>query len=228
MKGWAATTLIFYSMLSYANYESIDNIKTVVNDFITSQVQVAPDEKLTVQINHLDSVAKLPACSQKIQAELTSNITKQITTVQVNCNSTPAWHVFVPVEIQVSLPVVVAKHNIIPHETITDDDLDFATYDKNRLFAGYFKTKSEVVNNVAAHLIMAGTVLSRKNIDLPVLVHRSQAVTIVATSNQVSVSMQGIAKSDGALNSSIKVINPSSKRELDAVVIGPNKAQILF
>lgn len=211
-----------------APYESTDRIKKLVTDLVNQQVSVASDEKLSAQITHLEISSHLPTCQEALKTELPqNNIQKQIMMVSVSCAS-PNWHVYIPVEVKIEVPVVVAKHNILPHETINESDLDFVTYDKNSLMLGYFKTKDEVIGNLAAHFVTAGSVISKKSLDLPTIVHRNQAITIVAVSNQVSVSMTGIAKADGALNSIIKVTNPSSKRELDAVVIGPNRAQIVF
>lgn len=210
------------------NYESIDHIKDVTKIFLLRNINIDHEDNIEIKVNPVNSALQLPTCSKDIEARFPENTNKdQATGVELSCNSGNTWHILVPVEVIVNTKILVAKQNILPKETIKEDDLDYATYDKNHLYTGYFKNKDEVVGQVASHLITAGMVITKKNIQQPNIIHRNEVVNIISKNSSVSVSMQGIAKSDGSINTMIKVYNPSSKRLLDAIVVGPNKAEIV-
>lgn len=226
-------TLLLIGMLylpfSYAEgYESTAKIKNVTQAFLTNTLKPDQGETLEIKISEDTLPNQLPVCLKDISAALPQNTNREsINSVELTCNNESPWRILVPVNVQIMTKVVIAKRTIPPHETITEDDVDYISYDKNRLYNGYFSTTQEIVGNVTSHLVTAGTVLTKKNIQLPVLVYKNQTITLVAQYNTVVVTMQGVAKADGALNTVIKVYNPSSKKTLDAVVVGPNKAQVV-
>lgn len=214
---------------TYANnYESMQRINDVAKKFIEATVQVEPGDKLEVKANPGNLSFEVKTCTSDIAASYPTDANReQTTSVAITCNDSQPWQVLVPVNIQIFSQVLVSKRSIPPKQAITEDDLDYTVYNKNRLYNGYFTKKEDVVGNEAAYLITPGTILTKKNVQMPVLIHRNQLVSISAQSNAVIVTMQGVAKSDGALNSMIKVYNPSSQRTLDAIVVGPNKAQVV-
>jgi len=106
-------------------------------------------------------------------------------------------------------------------------DLDYAQENINRLYNGYFKDKKEVVGYVASQIINSGAVITRKNVRRPQLVHKNQEIDLIAKKNQIVVTMKGISKSDGSLNDSIVAYNPSSKKTVEAIVVGLNMAEVI-
>ena len=222
-------TGFFYCFSSFANvYESWENIEAATKNFITQNVPVGSDESLEVRLIQTNSPMKVPVCSKEINAAFPQEANKaQITAIELSCDGDKPWHTFVPVSVQIYTKVVVAKRAIAANDTITEEDVDYSKYDKTRLYSGYFNDQKDVIGQQAFQLITAGSVLTKKNVQLPQLVHRNQAIDLTATRNTVVVTMKGIAKSDGRLNDVIKAYNPSSKQILDAVVVGPNRAEVL-
>jgi flagella basal body P-ring formation protein FlgA len=211
-----------------ANYEKADRINEIVKNFLTQSIQTASDDSLEVTVNQANMAINVPVCNKDIIPSYPADANKeQVTSVKLSCNGSSAWNIIVPVDVRILSKVLVARHTMAAKETISDDDLDYALYDKNKLYNGFFTKKEDVAGTQTAYIVTAGTVLNKKNIQLPVLVSRNQAITIVAQANSIIVSMQGIARTDGAMNSMIKVYNPSSKKTLDAIVVGPNKAQVV-
>lgn len=222
--------LVFFlfcsSTLFAENIETSEHLASIAKNFITQNIQIAADESMEIQA--FPANTQVAACNKEITAAFPKNsTTEQVTSIELTCNDANPWQIYVPVDIQVFTKVVIAKRTIPPKEILSEEDLDFAPKNKNRLYNGYYTSKEEIIGNESAHLITAGTVLTKKNIELPLLVHKNQAISIFAQSNAVLVTMQGIAKSDGAKDAVIKVYNPSSKRTLDAVVVGPNRAQVI-
>jgi flagella basal body P-ring formation protein FlgA len=220
--------LLSYQTCQAGYYEKSERINETVKNFIIQNTPVAADDTLDVQVNQAQVALNVPVCSKDITPSFPIDANReQLSSVELTCKDVKPWHIVVPVEVQIFTKVIVAKHTIASKESISEGDIDYVSYNKNRLYNGFFTKKEDVLGNQTAYLVPAGAVLTKKNIQLPILVSRNQSIIIVAQMNSIIVSMQGIARTDGALNSVIKVYNPSSKRTLDAVVVGPNKAQIV-
>ncbi len=228
------STLVFLmisflmSDVCYAQYETFEHLQTAARDFISKTVQLDSGESFDIQVHEPDNL-QLVMCSNPIEATLPEDANKeQITSVKLSCHGDTSWHVFLPVNVTVYTQVLVAKHPIAARDIITEDDITSAKYDKSRLFMGSFNDKTIVVGMEALHVIPSGGLLTKQNVQPPILVHRGQGVDLIAGNGTVIVTMKGIAKTDGRLNETIKAFNPTSKRILDAVVTGPNKAQVIL
>ena len=188
----------------------MDQLQNLAKEFAMQNTPAATDETVNVVVSPIS--AAMPKCSNPVQATLPPNSNRdQITGIELSCNGTQSWQTLVPVNVEIYTKVVVAKQTILPKQVISEDDIDFATYDKNHLFASYFKNKDEVVGQVASHLLTPGTVFNRRNLQAPIVIHKNEIVSITAKNSVVSVTMQGIAKSDGAMNEAIKfIIHPQN------------------
>lgn len=221
--------ILFFGQIAFAgNYEPVENIKNTAKTFILKNMKQEEGQVINIKITQTDLPSRLSMCSKPIEASLPADSnSKQISSVELTCNGDRTWHIFVPVEVQVLENVIVAQHAITMNEVIKDEDLDFAQHDVTHLYNGYFKNKNEIVGQVAAQTLVSGAVISKQNIHLAKIVHRDEVIDLVAKTNTVVVTMKGVAKSDGALHDTIKAYNPSSKRTLDAVVIGQNQAEVI-
>lgn len=228
-KGLLILSMGFFCNLSVAaGFEPVENIKNIAKDFVTKNITLEEGETLELQISKSDLPSKLAACSSEITAAFPKETNKErISAVELTCNGDNSWHVFVPVNAQVFAKVLVAKQTLMANEPITEADLEYSQYDINHLYSGYFKDKNEVLGQVAAQTINAGVVLNKKNIHGRKLVLKNQSIDLIARSNTLEVTMKGIAKTDGGLNDTITAYNPSSKKMLDAVVVGLNRAEVM-
>ena len=218
---------LFANPVRAAGFEPVEHLTTITKNFLLKNIAADSDETVVVKVNPVNA-AELPICSSEIEPSVPTNTNiEQATGVELSCNGAIPWRILIPVDIAINISVVVAKDSIMPKDAITEDDLTFAIYDKNHLYNSFFKNKQDVVGLVAVHMITPGTVLTKKNLQEPTIVFRNQNVTLIDHAKGIAVSMQGIAKSDGSINTTIKVYNPASKRTMDATVVGPNKAEIV-
>ncbi len=58
----------------------------------------------------------------------------------------------------------------------------------------------------------------------PVVVKRSEMIDVTWSANGLSLTMSGVAQKDAAAGDLIQVQNPSSKKLIDAVIVGPGQA----
>lgn len=209
-------------------FESIEKIKSLAKNFIEKNITLEENQTLEVHINSSDIPARLTICSKDIEVAFPREANREkMSAVELICNGDKSWHSYVPVSVQKYAKVLAAKHFIPANQSISEYDLDYVQANVNRLFGGYFKEPVEVVGQVASSAINAGTIISRKSIHFPQLVHKNQEVELIARKNSIQVTMKGIAKTDGSLNDTIVAYNPSSKKTLEAVVIGLNKAEVI-
>ncbi|RDI39973.1 flagellar basal body P-ring formation chaperone FlgA [Aquicella lusitana] len=219
---------LFSCSLSALSYENVEDLKNIAREFIINSVPLETDETLEVNINLSDLPAQLAKCSKKITAKFPNEFSREkINSVELSCNDAPSWHIFVPADVQIFTKVVVAKHPISANEIISESDVDYAKANISRLYSGYFNDKTQIKGYVAAQMINSGAVITKKNTRRQQLVHKNQVIDLIARKNSIVVTMKGIAKSDGCLNESIIAYNPSSKKTMEAIVIGFNKAEVI-
>lgn len=222
-----AIILILFTSSAYAAVETQAHLNELAKEFIQKNITLSEDETLEVKISDSGSHLQLAQCENPIQVSLPEGASsQQIQNIKMSCTGNIKWEVYVPVDTRILTKVIVAKQTIPARQVISEDMLDYALRDKNTLYSGYFKSPSEVVGQTPLSTILPGIVISRRNIQQPILINRNQSVSIVAKHGAIMVKAEGIAKTSGALNDTIKVLNPSSKRTIDAVVVNSNTVEV--
>ncbi len=208
-------------------YESLNHINTLAVEYIQKNVAVDPDEKLEIKLSEAASQLRLAACASPIAVNIPAGSAEhQITTLEMTCATSPSWHVYVPVDMKVMTKVVVAKETIPSKTVIESDMLDLSFRDKNSLYSGFFKNIDDAIGQIPVTTMVSGTVLTKRNIQQPIIINRNQSVSIISRHGNIMVRAEGIAKSNGALNDSIKVLNTSSKRIIDGTVINSSSVEV--
>lgn len=208
-------------------YESYTHLNDIASDFIRKNIPANPDEQVSIRLGDAAYDLRLASCTSQINVSLPAESNGQkINTLEMTCSSQPSWHVYVPVDMKVLTRVVVAKENIPSKSTISEDMLDYAFRDKNTLYSGYFKDTKEIIDQESVSTLAAGSVLNKHLIRQPIIINRNQIVSIVSRHGHIMVSAEGVAKMDGALNDTIKVLNSSSKRTIDAVVTSSSTVEV--
>ncbi len=214
--------------MAHANVDQLQRMQTTIKKFLLTTVPLKKNETLSVSINHFNFPANLAICQSDIAANLPGDIqADQINSVELSCRQ-PNWHAYIPVNVKIMTRAVVAAHTIMPQQTIAENDLTYAYIDRNHVYGGFFRSADEVAGSYATQQIDMGIALNRRNVHAALLVHRDQPVDITGIKGAIHITMHGIAKNNGSLNDSVKVMNPSSKRVLDATVVGQNQVAIFL
>ncbi|WP_407524001.1 flagellar basal body P-ring formation chaperone FlgA [Methylobacterium oryzisoli] len=83
-----------------------------------------------------------------------------------------------------------------------------------------------LVGQVAQRAVPAGTPLRAGDLTRPDLVQRGEAVAILYEGPGVSLSLRGQAREGGPLGAVVAVVNPVSKKVLQATVVGPGRVSV--
>lgn len=203
-------------------------VRTAVDRFMHSYnaklvKQFGSDLRVEYTVTALDSqpIADCPAplgLSTKDTGQLTSRIN-----VQVSCPG--GWSIYLPVDLSILRPVVIALKPLAPGSTIDDDDVQLAETDITQLLGQYLTRLDEAVGMSAKRSIMQGRPLTSQQLVPPLLIRRGDSVVINAASGGIVVKTTGTAMTDGRRGEQIRIKNQGSARVIDARVTGQGEVQ---
>jgi flagella basal body P-ring formation protein FlgA len=117
--------------------------------------------------------------------------------------------------------IVVPAHDIARGDTISENDLTFATVDGDALMSGVPTKMDEVKGQQARRVLMAGQPFRADDVRRPIVILKGQTVTMQFAAPGVELSAMGRAMSEGGVGETVTVQNPVSYRMVSATVIAP-------
>lgn len=234
MKKSILSVFIFFASICclYAEpTQSLELLKNKIEAYVLNELATFSEGKILVRADKLDPRLNLRACSEE-QLEIFNPYQTPMlntNTMGIKCmEETNHWTLYVPVRINIFKTVLVAKRALVKGSRIKNDDIYAMEMDAQKLKQGYFTESNELVGLVCKHDIQPDNPLNPHNIELDKMVHRGEQVSIVATDNNLTVSMDGIAMNDGILGDTVNVKNLSSKRVLEAQVAGKKRVKVIL
>jgi len=206
-------------------------IEALVEHSVLAQLRDEPlargAARVEVAAGALDSRLALAACGQPIHVAADLSRQQARVNARVSCTAPSPWNLYVPVEIRVYRPVLVATRELRRGEAIGADDV--ALEERNALAAGAppLTQAAEVVGHSARRTIAANTALSASLIELPVLVRRGDRLGVSARAAGITVQISGEALGTARLGERVRVRNLQSGRVIDAVVTGSGSAEAI-
>ncbi len=194
------------------------------DDFLARNVGLSRAE---FSVAALDSRLALPGCTAPLA--VTAQEPRQLQArfnTQVSCASGNGWSIYVPIDVAVFRPVVVAARPLARGEILTEADLIDSELDVTRLNGAYLTDIATAIGQEVRRPLAAQAVVSQQALQPPLLIRRGEAVSIRASGTAMAVHMNGVAMTDGRLGQSIRVRNSSSKRVVDARVVGPGATEV--
>lgn len=235
IKKWIAslfflTTFVAVSA-SWSNealYTSTDEIQKVVKQYVSESIEHDPDEEIRVSVPHETIPDRMPFCNTSLDpGPAPDGEKKNLHAVILSCEQpVNPWQTLIPVKVHVVTQVAVANHNIPAGKSITVDDIVMEGRDSAAMYNGYFREKDSIKGLVTSKVILAGSPLTMVNTQKPILIHKNDEVVLEIVKGSISVSMKGIAKSSGRLDETVQILNPRSKKSVEAQVSGEKRAVI--
>jgi flagella basal body P-ring formation protein FlgA len=124
------------------------------------------------------------------------------------------------------LKLPVLSHPAAPGETIRAGDIETLTLRADRVGADVLADAGELVGKTPRRPLRAHEPLRLADVQVPVVVHKGDLVTIVLETPLMRLTAQGKALEDGGIGAAIRLANTKSSRVIDAVVTGPNLAAV--
>jgi flagella basal body P-ring formation protein FlgA len=172
---------------------------------------------------------QLPSCDKAVAPLIgPAQHMKDRVLVELRCQGTTAWHLYVPVRIVGTSAVAIAAHAIVAGSVLTANDLKIEQRDLTQLPPGYLDDPTVAVGLTVARPISSGSILTNQQLVASKAVQRGQAVTLVANTGGMSVRMAGRALTDGFLNQRVKVQNLSSGKMVEGIARSEQIVEIIF
>jgi flagellar basal body P-ring formation protein FlgA len=111
-------------------------------------------------------------------------------------------------------------------EAVREGDITLERRPRDAVAADAQVSAAAILGEVAQHALSAGTVLRISDTAPPELVARGENVTIVYETPSISLQMRGIANDSGRMGAVVTVVNATSKKVLQATVIGPGRVSV--
>ena len=127
---------------------------------------------------------------------------------------------------QPMLEVAVAASRLLPGTILSAADLRLARLPSARVPAGAAHRIEDAVGKQLRIQAAPGTPLPLADLVVPTLVKRDARVLMLAEGPSLSLTAEGRALESGASGEHIRVLNPTSRAVLDAVVIGEGRVRM--
>lgn len=186
-------------------------------------------DKQRMVVGPLQPGLQLTRCEGPIRAIHAPGISVQgRVVIELRCDGSTPWHIFVPVRIVGTTPVVLASHAIVAGTVLGPGDLTVEQRDLIGLPPGYLDDPGIATGLTAARAIAGGSILTNQQLLGVQAVQRGQMVTLVAESDGISIKMAGRALNDGFVNQRIKVENLSSGKVVEGIARSAQVVEIIF
>ncbi|WP_299016075.1 flagellar basal body P-ring formation chaperone FlgA [uncultured Photobacterium sp.] len=217
---------IFFSTITSAAPQNIlDRVQHTAEEFVKKIVETPQNGQLTVKAANLDSRLKLTACSTPLVSSIPGkqNLSGNVT-VLIRCEP-ENWQVYVPVRIQLLLPLVVATTPLSRGVVLTASDLAIKMIETRFQRGVVFEHPQQIIGSKVKRNVNIGEAVQGGDI---CLVCRNDSVLIKAGGNGLDIITKGIALSDGSLGEQIRVQNTKSKRVIDGIITGVGEVTVNF
>jgi flagella basal body P-ring formation protein FlgA len=129
-----------------------------------------------------------------------------------------------PADNQVEL--IVPAHDIARGAVISGDDVATKMIATLRMNEQFVHSLDDIVGKEAKRALRAGEPLRLSDLKHPTLVAKGATVTMVFDAPGVSLTAIGRALAEGGEGDSIAVLNPTSYRQVVAVITGPGTVRV--
>lgn len=180
-----------------------------------------------IEINRLDPRLRLPLCDRDLTVSLESPAQPigRVTT-RVRCDGSARWTVFVPAQVRLFRPVVVASRPLKRNAVVSEPDLLVAEHDVGLLHQGYLTDATQALGKKLTRSLLTDQVIAPRNLELAEVIRKGDQVVIIARTGTVGVRMPGEAMTDGGIGEQISVRNLRSSRVVKARVTGPGQVEV--
>lgn len=173
-----------------------------------------------VQAAELDPRLHLAPCPSALATALPSGAELGAhVAVRVSCTASGfPWAVYVPVNIESDIRVLVLKQSALRGARLTAAQVTEETRRVAGLAVGYVTDVAALGHHTLMRSLPAGTALTADALLADLIVHQGQEVTLIASVPGVSVRAAGKALQDGREGTRVRVQNLTSLRVVEGVV----------
>ena len=200
-----------------------DYLKTFVKSAVEKHINAPPQGKLLIEVAKIDPRISLQACLSPITANIPEKHNGRNVNVKIVCADESPWYLYVPVKIQVIVPVLVTRMSISKGALLDNSNMEIVFKDSAKIRGTILSDTKTVVGARSKRNLSKGRAITSKN---TCFVCKGQPVNIIAKSAGFEIKSSGSALKDGSLGEIISVKNEKSGRIVRGQVNAINQVVI--
>ena len=122
--------------------------------------------------------------------------------------------------------VPVTTRAIARGEVIEEGDVQYQSVRAGRVKAQAIRDLTDVIGKAAQRTLQAETILTRRDVRVPILVKRNAIVTMILATPTLNITTQGRALENGGMGETVRVMNTDSRKTVEARVSGVNEVTV--
>jgi flagella basal body P-ring formation protein FlgA len=210
-----------------AEVEPHERILQTAQGFLEAASTARHTGRVEISVGPVDPRLRLQRCSSAPEAfEPPGGRSLGRTTVGVRCAGPRPWTLYVPAEIAVYGPTLVAARALQRGEELGAADVRVVEQDLGSLPPGSLSVATEAVGKRLKRSIAAGTPVTSSMLKVTQLVRRGQAVVLLAKAGGVQVRSAGKALDSAAKGERVRVENSTSGRVVEGIVVAEGVVQV--
>lgn len=186
-------------------------------------------QNVKVAVANIDPRLRLSHCDTPVSHAIASpqpygnNIS-----LKVQCTGSSPWNIYLSAKVETIAAVAVISRSMNRGEVVGPADVELVQMNTAQAGFGYLSELEQVVGMELKRRLQAGTSLRLAHVTTPEVVKKGDKVLLEAARGGISVVTNAKALAAGQVGDQIRVVNSKSNREVDAVVVGPGRVQVLL
>ena len=183
-------------------------LKAAVTSFVQQQTAALPG-KVTFEVGEIDSRTSLRPCHD-IEAFLPggSKLIGRVT-VGVRCLDPNGWRIFIPVQIRISLDLLISARPLAMGQVIHEEDLARQTVETTQ--SGGMTDATRVTGQVLRYSVGQGTILRETMLRAPYSVRQGQTVQLSVQGSGFNISGAGVALNNASEGDTVQIRTTSNR-----------------
>lgn len=188
-----------------------------------------PPKNLTIEVFPLKESIILPDSHVTLEPispqskKLLGNITLEMVILHAG---QPINRVKVSGQVRLKRLVVCAVRPLRPQQVIGQEDIQVIDREMTNLKTDFFHSSEQVVGQVLARAVGPQEIITPRHLSRQPLIKRGDEVTVVYDQDGLEITTKGVAREQGYVGKSIRLLNPKSKKEFQGLVVNAKTVKV--
>jgi flagella basal body P-ring formation protein FlgA len=198
-------------------------IESFAKKYLESNIPAPADGRISFNVTNIDTRIIIKPCQVPIKANIPENTNRRNVNVNITCDDSNPWQLYLPAKIERTFAVVVTTSTIEKGEILTNDNIAIDYIATNKIRGERITDINSVLGSKAEKRIGNERTITKTNI---CLVCEGDVITIVAKNDNFLIKTKGTALTSGNLHEQIEVKNSRSGRIIKPQISAVNQVTI--
>lgn len=188
-----------------------------------------PPNNLNIEVFPLKEAVILPAPQVTLEPisprsdKLLGNVTLEMVILH---EGQPINRLKVSGQVRLKRLVVCAVRPLRPQKVIAPEDIQVIPREMTSVNNDFFHSPEQVVGQVLSKAVGPQEIITPRHLSHQPLIKRGDLVTVVFDQDGLEISTKGVAREQGYLGKTIRLLNPRSKKEFQGQVVDAKTVKV--